>query len=341
MTLLLGGRNSAPPIYPLIPADPYFRYHARDALATYATVTTAAGGVRDSSGHGRPNAAALAVSARPVVNTGGAGGNQYLTFDGTDRMPGSGTVLDFLNGKPGGTICAVARCTTVLGTGRTLIAFSIGTGTSNRMAITVTTQGKWEVAGRATDTDAILYSNGATALDGQVHFVVAVNDPVGGVQRIYVDDDLVAERTNFYTSGSTTATRSQASNYGSSAVPNLYWLGDSYEVIAYDRALAPAEVAAFTSYVTARYGLQPVRYAPVTLTAQSTLTVADAAAAQVAGAVDLSASATLTAGAAATPAVSGAVALNAQATLVAGATATTPAAAAGITFVGQIGRAHV
>jgi hypothetical protein len=81
-----------------VPTGPFFWYDADHPAANYATATTT-GGLVDQSGNGQPNAFPTATAPRPTLNTGGAGGHQYLTFDGVDdRLTSNGTMLAF--GKP-------------------------------------------------------------------------------------------------------------------------------------------------------------------------------------------------------------------------------------------------
>jgi hypothetical protein len=241
------------------PAGAFFRYDADHPAANYATTTTT-GGLVDQSGAGQPNAFPTATAPRPTLNTGGAGGHQYLTFDGADdRLTSNGTMLAFGNAKPGLTTAAVVRVNPTAvatgGTSRILLQITIAGSNSGRFTFFVDTTGVWAMTTRRIDTDAAATFLTTTPADDQVHQAVAVVDYTTATQRIYLDGVLIGSRSGGTAGAASSATNSNAWSWGSTATPTQWFPGDFYELIGYDRALTADEITQLWDYGRASYGL--------------------------------------------------------------------------------------
>jgi hypothetical protein len=252
--------NTAAPVVDPRPTGVYFDYRADDAIATYATATTGTAVIPDTSGNTRPGLVFAASAQRPTLNTGGANGHNYLSFDGVDdRLTTSNatdpSMLTFLNGKPGGTVAAVVRLPNgVAATTRYIAHFSTTTAAA-RMGIYADSNSTWAVQGRRLDADTTQGTNSILTVDTNLHLLVGVNDYTDATQRLYLDGQLIGERATFQTAGSTSATNALTFNVGSNATPSLFFNGELYELLGYDRALTPAEVDQLWTYGSDRYAL--------------------------------------------------------------------------------------
>jgi fibronectin-binding autotransporter adhesin len=242
-----------------VPTGPFFWYDADHPAANYATATTT-GGLVDQSGNGQPNAFPTATAPRPTLNTGGAGGHQYLTFDGVDdRLTSNGTMLAFGNAKPGLTVAAVVRVDPAAvaagGTSRILLQTTIAGSNSGRFTFFVDTTGVWAMTTRRIDTDAAATFLTTTPADDQVHHAVAVVDYATATQRVYLDGALIGSAPGGTAGAASSATNSNAWSWGSTATPTQFFPGDFYELIGYDRALIATEVGQLWNYGQSTYAI--------------------------------------------------------------------------------------
>lgn len=239
------------------PTGVFFQYRADEAAATY---TTTVAGVADTSGNARPNIVPASSTVRPALTTGGAGGHSYLTFDGVDdRLTTNNTtdpsMLAFGNAKSGLTLSAVVRLTAASATTTRYIAhFSTSGSTAVRFGMYADQTGFWAMQGRRLDTDTAVTLTSTTALDTALHLLVAVGDYANATQRFYLDGQLIGQQAA-WTAGTSSATNSNTWNLGANATPALFYGGELYEVLGYDRALTATEVGQLWSYEQSRYAI--------------------------------------------------------------------------------------